>query len=115
MRKKLEYGQGLGKAKTVQKLKIAFLGSGQVHGEDDAISLRPYQSSLLCTENHSEVFVMLRNEFYRTFKVTAETWKFVVEHAKAKEQYCIQRCRQYLETTKLIISPRNFNVDKIEQ
>ena len=57
---------------------------------------------------------MLRNEFYRTFKVNGDTWRNVVEHAKAKEQYCIQRCRQYLETTKLVISPRNFNAAKIE-
>ena len=57
---------------------------------------------------------MMRNEFYRTFKATTETWRDVVEHSKAKEQYCIDRCRQYLDTTKLVASPRNFNAAKIE-
>ena len=85
-----------------------------MHGEDDAISMRPYQSTLTCTENNSEIYIMQRNEFYRTFKTSPEVWKRVVHHAKAKEQYCLVRCRQYLETTKLVCSPRNFNSTKIK-
>ena len=44
MKKKLEYDNGLDKLQSVQKIKIAILGSGQVHGEDDAIEMRPFQS-----------------------------------------------------------------------
>ena len=41
-------------------MKIAIIGEGKVHGEDDAIALRPYQASLICNMNNSELLVMTR-------------------------------------------------------
>ena len=46
-----------------RRVKIGLIGEGQIHGEDDAISMRPYQASLRCTVPNSEVLVLARETF----------------------------------------------------
>ena len=47
---------------------LALLGERRIHGEDDAIAMRPYQASLVCSLADSEVYILTRIEFYRMFK-----------------------------------------------
>ena len=67
------------------RIKIALLGQGQLHGEDDAISERPYQSSLICNKSGSEIFMMTKADFLRTFQLSQDSWRKAVKHAKLKE------------------------------
>ena len=83
-----------------KRVNIALLGEGQIHGDDDAITMRPYQASLICTVADSEVLVLSRTEFYRTFKLSADGWKQAVRQAKLKENEYLRRCRNYLDMTK---------------
>ena len=79
MMTKNNFGQGIEGVKMKQKnkeasftdnknVKIALLGEGRIHGEDDAIAMRPYQASLVCSVAQSELLVLTRVEFYRTYK-----------------------------------------------
>jgi len=52
-----------------------------VYGEDDAIAMRPYQTSLVCNLADSEVYILTRVEFFRMFKQSAECWKNAVASA----------------------------------
>ena len=73
------FGQAIESVKMKQKnseaqfsdnknFKIALLCEGRIYGEDDAIAMRPYQSSLICNVANSELLVLTRVEFYRTYK-----------------------------------------------
>ena len=84
---KNNFGQGIAGVKMKQKnkeayfidnknVKIALLGEGRIHGEDDAITMRPYQASLICSVANSELLVLNRAEFYRTYKNgVTECWQ----------------------------------------
>lgn len=65
---KVEFAQKQAPFTAFKPVKIALIGEGQIHGEDDAISMRPYQASLRCTLNDSELLVLTRVDFYRMFK-----------------------------------------------
>ena len=106
MKKEYEYHKDE-EEQTTQNVKIALMGSGQVFGEDDVIMDRPYQSSLICSENDSEAYSMPRSEFFRTFKQNVDNWRRLTELAQRKQQYYLQRCKQYLETTKRVIPTPN--------
>ena len=36
-----------------KRVNIAIIGEGRVYGDDDAIAVRPYQSSLRCISQHA--------------------------------------------------------------
>ena len=77
-------------------VKIALIGEGRLHGEDDCIALRPYHASLICSVADSELYTMTRKEFYRIFHMS-DNWKNAMKHAKAKEKEYISRCQHYLD------------------
>jgi len=110
-----EFGQGIDAAKikywqkaaafTDNKcVRISLLGEGRIHGEDDAIAMRPYQSSLVCNVAGSELLVLSRTEFYRTFKHSTDSWRNAVKVAKAKEIEYIKRCQNYLTRSNELIT-----------
>ena len=66
--------------------------------------MRPYQASLRCTLNDSELLVITRVDFYRMFKQSQESWKNAVKQAKDKENEYLKRCRSYLDMNKLIVN-----------
>ena len=74
-----------------------------MHGEDDAISNRVYQSSLICHTSGSELFVMSKADFQRTFKASSEAWKRALHHAKLKEHGYVSRCSHYLDVNKEVV------------
>ena len=90
-----------------KRVKVALLGEGRIHGEDDAIALRPYQASLICSVSGSEAYELTRAEFYRAFKTQSDCWKTALKSAKEKEVEYIKRCRSYLDTNKEIIERSN--------
>ena len=59
----------------MKPVKVAILGEGRTHGEDDAISMRPYKASLVCSKNDSELLILTREQFWRIFKNSPESWK----------------------------------------
>ena len=87
-RTKMEYGYHRDEEERVTKnVKIALIGRGQVFGDDDVTMQRAYQSSLVCSENDSEVYLMPRSEFFRTFRQNPDVWKRVADLIKHKQQY----------------------------
>ena len=46
-----------------RKVKIALIGEGRIHGEDDAIAMRPYQASLICSVANSELMILTKTDF----------------------------------------------------
>ena len=74
--------------------------------------MRPYQASLVCNVADSELLVLTRVDFYRTFKHSTESWRMAEKHAKDKEQQYISRCQSYLHFTKKIINESNAEVKK---
>ena len=90
---KLEYTQKQEAEMNMKRVNIARIGEGQVHGEDDAIAMRPYQASLTCTVSGSELFVLSRVDFYRTFKQSTSSWNHSLHQAKLKEEEYVKRCR----------------------
>ena len=84
-------------------VKIALIGEGQIHGEDDAISMRPYQASLRCSLNDSELLILSRTDFYRTFKASEQSWRNALRFAMLKEGEYISRCKSYLTMNKLVL------------
>ena len=86
-----------------RRVKIGLIGEGQIHGEDDAISMRPYQASLRCTVPNSEVLVLARETFYTYFKTNQECWKNALKQAKIKEEEYIRRCRSYLDMNRVVL------------
>ena len=64
---KLKYWQKAAAFSDNKRLRISLIGEGRMHGEDDAIAMRPYQASLICNMAGGELFILSRNEFYRTF------------------------------------------------
>ena len=83
-------------------VKIALIGEGQIHGEDDAIAVRPYSATLKCNMADSELLMLPRVEFYRTFRHSQESWNEAVAGARMKEKEYIKRCRCYLRSNKLV-------------
>ena len=65
---KMEYSQKEAAFSDFKNVKIAYIGEGMLHGEDDAIEDRPYQASLICNIAGSELFIFTKVEFYRAFK-----------------------------------------------
>lgn len=66
--------------------------------------MRPYQSSLVCNVAESELLVLSRTEFYRTFKHSTDSWRNAVKVAKAKELEYIKRCQNYLTRSNELIT-----------
>ena len=62
--------------------------------------MRPYQASLICNVADSEVLVLTRVDFYRTFKMSTDSWRNAVKNAKSKELEYVKRCRSYLDVNK---------------
>lgn len=83
-----------------KRFSLALLGKGRLHGEDDAVSMRPYSSSLICSKAGSEVFRLSRVEFYRMFKSNSDCWAKAMKFAQEKENKLIRRCKSYLYTSK---------------
>ena len=86
-----------------RRVSIALIGEGRIHGEDDAIAMRPYQASLVCNRAGSELLILSRIEFYRTFKHSADSWRKAIKVSKSKELEYIKRCQNYLSQSKDII------------
>ena len=84
-------------------VKIALLGPRQIHGEDDVFAMRPFSATLRCTKPDSELYVLNRADFYRTFKLSQDSWIFAFEQAKAKEKMYIKRCHGYLDSCKEVL------------
>lgn len=103
MSSKMEYTQKQSASTNFKRVKIALIGEGQVHGEDDAITMRPYQASMTCTKSGSELLILSRVDFYRTFKGSSLCWNHSLLQAKLKENEYIKRCRQYLDIKELVI------------
>ena len=82
---KMEYSQKEAAFNDFREVKIAYLGEGMLHGEDDAIENRPYQASLICNVAGSELFIFTKVEFYRAFKNKQDSWTNAVRQAKEKE------------------------------
>ena len=96
-----------------KRVKIALLGEGRIHGEDDAIAMRPYQSSLICNVASSELLSLTRVEFYRTYKQSVNNcWQEALRLAQIKEFAYIQRCRSYLDVNKAILEESNMHIKK---
>jgi len=55
----------------------------------------------------SELLVLSRVDFYRTFKLSNDSWKHAVRQAKLKEKEYIGRCRSYLDINKLFLKESN--------
>ena len=100
---KYEFNQKQAVFPEFKSVKIALIGAGQVHGEDDAIAMRPYQASLKCTVSGSQILVLSRSEFYRMFKNQQECWRSALSQAKTKEKEYIKRCRSYLDVNKQLV------------
>ena len=97
-------------SQNIHKLKIALLGVGQLHAEDDAISSRPYQSSLICHTSGSVLYEMTKAEFLRIFKTSSEAWRKAVHHAKMKEHGYVSRCSHYLEVNKEVVEKAKIEI-----
>lgn len=77
--------EGKKETKPPQQHKIAFVGPGQLLGEEDVLSHnRPYTTSLTCKSNHAELFCIKADEFLRKMKSNSESWKTVILMALAK-------------------------------
>ena len=99
---KIQYSNKEAAFSDFRQVKIALIGEGRIHGEDDTIAMRPYNASLICSVANSELFVMTRKEFQRIFK-QSEAWKNALKHAKSKEKEYIGRCNHYLDINKEVI------------
>jgi len=77
--------------------------------------MRPYHSSLKCTVTSSELLVLSREDFYRTFKLSNESWKNALRQAQRKEALYISRCRSYLHINKLVLEESVAAVIKDEK
>ena len=96
---KIEYQQQAAAFSDYRQVKIALLGEGRIHGEDDVVAQRPYQASLICSLNDSELYVWTRADFQRAFR-PGEAWTSAVSHAQAKEVEYVDRCRSTLDVHK---------------
>ena len=83
-----------------------------MHGEDDVIGQRPNQSTLTCNVADSELLVLTKMDFYRTFKHADSSWKNALKHAKKKEQTYILRCQSYLTLGKKVLADSDANYKK---
>ena len=79
------------------------IGEGQLHGEDDAVALRPYQSSLRCNTPHSEVYILNRLAFFNMFKSSTACWTQTLSLTQLKETKYSTRCKFYLYINKLVM------------
>ena len=59
---KVEFKQTKFRQNAYKRVKIALIGEGQIHGEDDAISMRPYCATLRC-HSHGELLALNRGLF----------------------------------------------------
>jgi hypothetical protein len=67
------------------------------------IKQRHCNSSLVCNLNDSEIFMMTREDFIRTFHVTESAWSKATGIANAKEFAYVNRCSHYLEVSKALL------------
>jgi len=82
---------------------VALIGEGRSHGDDDAIAMRPYTSSLKCNVPEGVVLILGRAEFQRIFKGSNANMNRAVKRAKEKEMTYVGRCQEYLSLNKLVI------------
>lgn len=78
---------------------MALIGEGQIHGEEDAISMRPYQASLRCHAT-GELLALDKKKFQNMFKECANG---ALEHARIKEKKYLERCRGYLDMNRQVL------------
>ena len=97
---KIKYWQKAAAYSDNKRVSIALIGEGRIHGEDDAIAMRPYQASLICNRAGGELLMLSRIEFYRTFKHSSESWRNAVKVSKIKELEYIKRCQNYLSQSR---------------
>ena len=72
---------------------------------------RPYQASLICSLNDSELYVWTRADFQRAFR-PGESWTAAVSHAQAKEVEYVDRCRSTLDVHKKVEVKNNAEARK---
>ena len=65
---KIDYAQKDAAFQDYKYVKIALLGEGRLYGEHDAVADRPYKSSVICSVADSEMLVLSKTDFQRTFK-----------------------------------------------
>lgn len=58
---------------------------------------------MTCMLSGSEVLVLSRVDFYRTFKNSAVSWNHSLRQAKIKEREYVKRCRKYLDVKQLVM------------
>ena len=86
-----------------KRVTFALIGEGRTHGDDDAIAMRPYTSSLKCNVPEGVVLILGRAEFQRIFKSSNASMKRAINRAKEKEMTYVGRCQEYLSINKLVI------------
>ena len=74
---------------------MAFIGPGQLLGEEDVVSnLQAYTTSVVCLSDHAEMYCIKADEFVRRLKSNVESWKTVILMALAKQQAIIEKIRR---------------------
>ena len=67
-----------------KRIKVAIICEGQIYGDDDAIAVRPYQSSLKCITPEAQALALSRGEFQRTFRASYESKRSAINQAKER-------------------------------
>lgn len=78
-------------AHPVKPIRLAFIGKGQIFGEEDFVNGRNYTTTVKCCSNTATVFMIKSCEFSKNFQKDSVTWDIILKNVRAKDNHTVMK------------------------